>query len=222
VPNTLSDAERAAGWRMLWDGHASRGWHGAKGVEFPAAGWSMADGVLTVLGTKGEAKGGDIVTVEEFAAFELQLEFQVTEGANSGIKYFVMPDQSGAPVGLEFQLIDDERHPDANKGVDGNRTTASLYDLIPRGELPRGLGIAPQAGAWQHARIVVTPTGHVEHWLNGIKVVEFERGAADFASRLARSKYAKVPGFGLAEKGPVLLQDHGDVVRYRSIKIRAR
>ncbi|HQY05027.1 MAG TPA: DUF1080 domain-containing protein, partial [Lacunisphaera sp.] len=77
MPNTLSDAERAAGWRMLWDGHASRGWHGAKGVEFPAAGWSMADGVLTVLGTKGEAKGGDIVTVEEFAAFELQLEFQV-------------------------------------------------------------------------------------------------------------------------------------------------
>jgi hypothetical protein len=173
-----------------------------------------------VLGLKGEAKGGDIVTTEEFSAFELQLEFQVTEGANSGIKYFVAPDGKGGPVGLEFQLIDDERHPDAKAGVDGNRTTASLYDLIPRGKLPSGAAIKPEAGKWQHARIVVTPAGHVEHWLNGIKVVEYERGSADFVARVARSKYAKIPGFGLGAKGPILLQDHGDVVRFRSIKIR--
>lgn len=220
VPNTLSEAERAAGWRMLWDGQTSRGWRSAEKAEFPATGWSIADGALTVLGTKGDAKGGNIVTTEEFSAFELQLEFQVTEGANSGIKYFVSPDEKGALVGLEFQLIDDERHPDAQAGVDGNRTTASLYDLIPRGKQPGGAAIKSEAGKWQHARMVVTPSGRVEHWLNGIKVVEFERGSADFAARVARSKYANIPGFGLGAKGPILLQDHGDVVKFRSIKIR--
>jgi hypothetical protein len=220
VPNTLTEAERAQGWRMLWDGRTTQGWRSAKGTDFPATGWSTADGALTVLGTKGEAKGGDIVTAEEFATFELQLEFQMTEGANSGIKYFVAPDEKGAPVGHEFQLIDDERHPDAKAGVDGNRTTASLYDLIPRGKLPGGAAIKPEVGKWQHARIVVAPAGHVEHWLNGIKVVEYERGSADFAARVARSKYAKIPGFGQGAKGSILLQDHGDVVKFRSIKIR--
>lgn len=116
VPNTLTGAERVQGWRMLWDGRTPQGWRSAKGQDFPATGWSIEDGTLTVLGTKGEAKGGDIVTTEELAAFELQLEFQVADGANSGIKYFVAPDENGAPVGLEFQLIDDEQHPDAKAG----------------------------------------------------------------------------------------------------------
>ena len=221
VPNTLDEAERAAGWRLLWDGKTNQGWRGAKGKDFPATGWAIEHGELAVLGLKGETKGGDIVTTEEFGAFELQLEFQVTEGANSGIKYFVAPDGKGAPVGLEFQLLDDERHPDAKAGVDGNRTAASLYDLIPRGPLPGGAAIKPEAGKWQHARIVVTPAGHVEHWLNGIKVVAFERGSADFAARVARSKFAKIPGFAQGAKGPILLQDHGDVVRFRSIKVRS-
>ena len=217
VPNTLTDTERAQGWRMLWDAKTGQGWHGAKSKDFPATGWAIENGELAVLGLKG----GDIVTAEEFGAFELQLEFQVTEGANSGIKYFVAPDEKGTPVGFEFQLIDDERHPDAKAGVDGNRTTASLYDLIPRGKLPGGAAIKPEAGKWQHARIVVTPAGHVEHWLNGIKVVEFDRGSAEFAARVAKSKYAQIPGFAQAAKGPILLQDHGDLVRFRSIKVRA-
>jgi hypothetical protein len=217
VPNTLTGTERAQGWRLLWDGQTMQGWRGAKAKEFPATGWTVDNGELTVHGVRG----GSIVTEEEFAAFELQLDFQVGEAGNSGIKYFIAPDAKGDPVGLEFQLLDDDLHPDAKLGVDGNRTTGSLYDLIPRKRpLPGGAAIAPKAGVWQHARIVVTPAGHVEHWLNGIKVLEYERGSEDFVARVAKSKYAKIPGFGLAPQGPILLQDHGDVVKFRSIKIR--
>lgn len=215
-PNAVADAERAQGWRLLWDGRTTQGWHGAKSPAFPATGWSMADGVLTVLGTKG----GDIVTDAAFSAFELQAEFQLTHGANSGIKYFVGPGAEGALAGPEYQLLDDEHHPDAKKGTGGNRTLASLYDLIPRGKMPGGLNIIPRLGEWQHARIVVTPAGHVEHWLNGIKVVAYERGSAEFAAAVARSKYAQIPGFGLGVQGPILLQDHGNVVRFRSLKVR--
>jgi hypothetical protein len=216
LPNNLSDDERGQGWRLLWDGATTQGWRASKGTEFPAHGWKIENGELIVF----EPKVGSIVTLEEFAAFELQLEFNVSEKGNSGVKYFVTPAEKGEPVGLEFQLLDDERHPDAKAGVDGNRTTGSLYDLIPRKKLPSGAAIVPKAGEWHHARIVVTPTGHVEHWLNGIKVLEYERGSPDFLARVARSKYAKIPGFGLAPKGPILLQEHGDVVRFRSIKIR--
>jgi hypothetical protein len=216
MPNTLTDAERAQGWRLLWDGQTAKGWHSAKAKDFPATGWRLDKGELTVLGTKG----GSIVTDEEFSAFELQLDFQVSEGGNSGVKYFVSGDGKSEPVGLEFQFLDDEKHPDAKLGVDGDRTTGSLYDLIPRKKLPGGAAIAPKAGQWNHARIVVTPAGHVEHWLNGIKVLEYERGSPDFLARVARSKFAKIPGFGLGAKGPILLQDHGNVVRFRSIKIR--
>lgn len=211
-PNTLTDAERAAGWRLLWDGQTTKGWHSAKAKDFPATGWSLENGELTVLGTKG----GSIVTDEEFTAFELQLDFQVSAGGNSGVKYFVSGDGKSEPVGLEFQLLDDERHPDAKLGRDGNRKTGSLYDLLPRDAAT----VSPEAGAWHHARVLVTPAGHVEHWLDGVKVLTYERGSPAFLAAVARSKFAKIPGFGLGAKGPILLQDHGDVVRFRSIKIR--
>lgn len=216
MPNTLTRSERGQGWRLLWDGKTAKGWRGAKTGKFPAAGWKIENGELVVTG----AETNGVVTGKEFAAFELQLDFLVSEGGNSGIKYFVMPDTKGELVGLEYQLIDDEKHPDAKNGVDGNRTTASLYDLIPHKKLPGGAAIKPEAGKWQHARIVVTPAGQVEHWLNGIKVLEYKRGSADFAARIAKSKYAGIPGFGQAAQGPIMLQDHGDVVRFRSIKIR--
>lgn len=215
-PNALSKAERRQGWRLLWDGETTKGWHGAKTKGFPDAGWKIENHELVVTG----AKTNGLVTDESFAAFELQLEVNVSAAGNSGVKYFVGPDAKGELVGHEFQLLDDEKHPDAKAGVDGNRTTGSLYDLIPRKKLPGGAAITPKAGEWSHVRIVVTPAGHVEHWLNGIKVVEYDRGSPDFLERLARSKYAKMPGFGLTKKGPIFLQDHGDVVRFRSIKVR--
>ncbi len=216
MPNQVSDAERAQEWRLLWDGQTSQGWRKANSTTFPATGWSMENGILAVLGQKG----GDIVTEEEYSAFELQLEFQLPEGANSGIKYFVS-EGNGEATGLEYQLLDDERHPDAKLGAGGNRTLGSLYDLIPRSKMPGGLAIAPRIGEWQHARIVVTSSNHVEHWLNGIKVVDYERGSPLFTALAARSKYEKIPGFGLGEKGRILLQDHGNPVRFRSIKIRS-
>lgn len=226
LPNAVGDAERAQGWRLLWDGQTTKGWRGAHKPAFPGFGWKIEGGELQVLESGGgEAKhGGDIVTLEEFQAFELQLEFKLSPGANSGIKYFVtekIDPGGGSAIGLEFQLLDDERHPDAKLGAAGNRTLGSLYDLIPRGPMPGGLAIVPRVGEWQHARLVVFPDNRVEHWVNGIRVVEYQRGSPLFAALVARSKYEKIEAFGLAETGRLLLQDHGNHVRFRSIKVRS-
>ncbi len=167
--------------------------------------------------------GGDIMTDEEFGAFELQMEFKVSAGANSGIFYLLTSPNdpaSGAPLGLEYQILDDERHPDAKLGIDGNRTLASLYDIYPRAKLMTNVGIAPKVDVWQHARIVARADGTVEHWLNGVKVLEFKRGSDDYRAHVAASKFKSTPGFGEAQKGRILLQDHGDAVAFRSIKIR--
>lgn len=225
VPNSLSPAEQAQGWRLLWDGATAKGWRGARQQAFPEGGWTIRDGELVVNESGGgESKaGGDIVTEEEFAAFELQLDFKLTPGANSGIKYFVREEIAplgGSAIGLEYQLLDDERHPDAKLGENGNRTLASLYDLIPRSKERAGLGIVPKVGEWQHARVVVRPDNRVEHWLNGVRVVSYERGSADFLARVARSKYRDIPNFGQAPQGRLLLQDHGNEVHFRSIKVR--
>src|SRR5688572_1440899 len=167
LPNNLHADEKAQGWRMLWDGKTTNGWRSAKSREFPAQGWSMANGELAVV-PKGN--GGDIMTEQEFGAFELQLEFKVAAGANSGIFYLLTSPNdpvSGAPLGLEYQILDDEKHPDARLGTDGNRTLASLYDVLPRAKLMTNVGIAPKVDVWQHARIVSRADGSVEHWLNG-------------------------------------------------------
>jgi hypothetical protein len=214
LPNELSEAERRQGWRLLWNGTSSAGWRSAKGDKFPPQGWQTMNGELVVAGNRG----GDIVTEELFGAFELQLEFKLTPGANSGIKYYVGDDSS---VALEYQLLDDDKHPDARQGVDGNRTLASLYDLQPRNTPFKGLGIVPKIGEWQHARVVARADGKVEHWLNGIKVLEFTRGSADFRRRVAASKFKAIAKFGEAQRGRILLQDHGDAVHFRSLKIRS-
>jgi hypothetical protein len=223
IPNTVSEVEKAQGWRLLWDGATGAGWRGVNQTTFPAGGWTIEKGELSISPpAKPEEKraGGDIVTEELFGAFELALEFKLTPGANSGIKYFAVEKSPGGALGLEFQLLDDEKHPDAKMGAGGNRTLGSLYDLIPRSAMPGGLAIVPRVGEWQHARIVVYPDNRVEHWLNGIKVVEYVRGSPLYKALVARSKFEKNVDFGLAPQARLLLQDHGDRVSFRSIKVR--
>lgn len=221
VPNFLSDQEKKNGVKLLFDGKTSNGWRGAYKDRFPDKGWEIKDGVLSVLKSGGgeSVNGGDIVSNEEFAAFDLQFEFRLSEGANSGVKYFVTESEGnqGSAIGLEFQILDDEKHPDAKMGVVGNRTLASLYDLIPSLKIKRGL---KKIGEWNLGRVVVYPDNRVEHWLNGYKVVEYQRGGPIYQALVARSKYAQWSNFGMAEKGRILLQDHGDAVSFRSIKIK--
>lgn len=230
APNTLSAREKREGWRLLWDGKSTKGWRGAKSDTFPTRGWVVKDGVLTVLATGGAeaAAGGDIVTRDRYSEFELTLEFQIAPGANSGIKYFCQPNldpitgtgakaATGSAIGLEFQILDDDLHPDAKLGRDGNRTVGSLYDLIPATASKQPSAI----GEWNTARVLVRGT-HVEHWLNGQKVLEYARGSEAFRAIVAQSKYKTIPGFGEWADGHILLQDHGDRVSFRSIKIRTK
>jgi hypothetical protein len=221
IPNTLSEQEKQNGVLLLWDGKSTSGWRGAYKNIFPEKGWEIKDGTLNVLPSGGgeSTHGGDIVTEKKFSAFDLQFDFRMAEGANSGVKYFVTESEGnkGSAIGLEYQILDDAKHPDAKEGVVGNRTLASLYDLIPSIKNPRGLR---KVGEWNHGRIVVYPDNRIEHWLNGYKVVEYQRGTPIYYALVARSKYAVWPNFGMAEQGSILLQDHGDAVSFRSIKIR--
>jgi len=226
LQNQLTDYEERQGWRLLWDGETSTGWRGAKLDHYPESGWNMADGVLSVDETEGlESAGpGDIVTLDSFSNFELQFEFLISEGANSGVKYFVDPDLNlgpGSAIGCEFQILDDVVHPDAKLGVSGNRTMASLYDMITAENLQTE-GRAKQfkgIGQWNQGRIV-SNDGHVEHWLNNEKVVEFDRFSQTFRALVAYSKYKQWDGFCQWSDGHILLQDHGNAVSYRSIKVR--
>jgi hypothetical protein len=220
VANSLSESEKKNGWSLLWDGETSSGWRGANKDKFPEQGWQLKDGTISVLkAVKGSPRGGDIVIENPYKAFDLQFEFRLTEGANGGLKYFVteLDGEKGGALGLEYQVLDDEKHPDAKQGVVGNRTQASLYDLIPSIKERRG---QHKIGEWNWGRIVVYPDNRVEHWLNAYKVVEYKRGDPIYQALVARSKYANYENFGMAEKGLFLLQDHGDHVSFRSIKIK--
>lgn len=219
IPNTISEYEKQNGWKLLWDGKTTEGWRGAKLDKFPEFGWEIKDGVLRVLPSGGaeSRNGGDIITTKKYKNFELIVDFNITEGANSGIKYFVDPELNkgeGSAIGCEFQILDDAKHPDAKLGVAGNRTLGALYDLIPPIN-KRFNGI----GQWNRARIVVK-NKNVEHWLNGFKVVEYERNTQMWRALVAYSKYSVWKNFGELPEGHILLQDHGDEVSFMNIKIR--
>jgi Domain of Unknown Function (DUF1080) len=221
VPNILTAYEKKDGWRLLFDGKTNKGWQSAKGNSFPEKGWMISNGNITVLNSEGKeaTNGGDIVTNEQFAAFDLSFEFKLTPGANSGVKYFVTLDEDskGSAIGLEYQVLDDSLHPDAKLGRDGNRTLASLYDLIKAEKTKRFLR---PIGQWNFGRIIVYPNDKVEHYLNGVKVLEYIRGSKEYKDLVAISKYVIWKNFGEAAKGHILLQDHGNEVSYRSIKIK--
>lgn len=221
VPNSLTTYEKKDGWRLLFDGKTPNGWMSFRKTAFPKKGWAIKEGRLEVLPSEGKeaANGGDIVTREQFKAFDLSFEYRLTPGANSGVKYFVTLAESneGSAIGLEYQVLDDALHPDAKLGRDGNRTLASLYDLI-KAEKP-GAAVRP-VGQWNVGRVVVHPDNTVEHYLNGIKVLEYVRGDTPFRDLVAASKYKVWKNFGEATKGHILLQDHGNAVSYRSIKIK--
>ena len=212
--NKLSKEETEEGWELLWDGKTTTGWRSIKTKSFPEKGWIIEDGMLTV---EESGRGGSIITTEKYSDFELKLEVKFTTGANSGIKYFVLEELSspGSGIGLEYQILDDEKNPDAKKGNHpGSRTFASLYDLIPATDKT----ILP-IGEWNTVQII-SRGNQVEHWLNGKKVLEYERASEKFRKLVQSSKYKNIPGFGEASEGHILLQDHGNRVSFRNIKIR--
>ena len=202
----LTPEERAAGWRLLLDGRSAAAWRGYKQTSLPA-GWRVVDGALTRVGP-----AGDIVTREKFKNFELSLEWKVSAGGNSGIFYRASEDDEAiywtAP---EMQVLDDAAHQD---GASRLTSAGALYGLYPAPP-----GAVKPAGEWNHARIVARGN-HVEHWLNGTKVVECELGSADWDTRLAASKFAPHVRFARNAEGHIGLQDHGDLVAYRNIKVR--
>ncbi|WP_375438396.1 DUF1080 domain-containing protein [uncultured Hymenobacter sp.] len=221
MPNMLTPYEKEHGWKLLFDGKSSTGWRSAKGTAFPTKGWQVNDGTMSVLPSEGKeaTNGGDIVTTAQFKAFDLSFDFKLTPGANSGLKYFVtLAEKSeGSAIGLEYQVLDDELHPDAKLGREGNRTLASLYDLKKADKNPRFIH---KIGEWNVGRVVVYPDNRVEHYLNGAKVLEYTRGSKEFRDLVAMSKHKIWPNFGEAPAGHLLLQDHGNNVSFRSIKIK--
>lgn len=197
-------------WKSLFDGKTLNGWRMAQKDSAPGAGWKAENGVLSF--DPSIPHGSDIITTGSFKDFDLHVDFKISEGGNSGIKYFLLPNTS---LGCEFQVLDDSKHPDAKLGINGNRKTGALYDLMPPGPNKK----YKPAGEWNTARIVVKGN-HVEHWLNGQKILEYERGSEAFKKAIAQSKFKTTQGFATTTNSPILLQAHGDKVFYRNIKIK--
>lgn len=216
--NSLSSKEIKEGWQLLFDGSTSAGWMNAVTKSFPETGWEIKDGTLaTNPDLKSEHGGGDIVSTGKYKDFELSVDFNYKPGANSGIKYFIDTERDNGEyrsIGCEYQILDDNLHPDAKEGLTGNHKLACLYDLIPPVNVKTN---GPDA--WDNARIIVKGS-HVQHWLNGQMTVEYERGSKKWQEAVSKSKFKDVPGFGETIEGRILLQEHGDAVAFKNIKIR--
>jgi hypothetical protein len=204
--NTLSKKEKAEGWKLLWDGATTNGWKSGGSDTFPSKGWAIDNGVLKVL---KDGKGGDIITDKKYQNFILKTDFKITEGANSGIKYFV----NRGGIGCEYQILDDQKHPDAKGGVAGNRTLGSLYDLITAS------ADKPFQKDKFNTAMIVVKSNHVEHWLNDVKILEYERNNQMWKALVNYSKYKAFEDFGTSSQGNILLQEHGDEVWFKNIKI---
>ena len=206
--NTLSAQEQAEGWRLLFDGTTTQGWRGYGKPDLPA-GWSVVNGELTRTGT-----GGDIITTEKFRDFELALDWKIAPGGNSGVFIRAVEGLNAIYYGApEMQVLDDAAHADGKSPLTSAGSNFALHPARP--------GVVKPANEWNHARLVVVGN-HVEHWLNGVKLVDYELGSADWRTRVAASKFAAWPAYGKATEGHIGLQDHGDRVAFRNIKIKVR
>lgn len=205
----IASAQTKHDYQSLFDGKTLNGWRMAQHDSAPGIAWSAVNGEISFDPTK---HGSDIITAKSFKDFDLSIDFKVSDGGNSGIKYFLSPNTT---LGCEFQIIDDSRHADAKLGVNGNRQTGALYDIFP----PEANKPYKGANVWNTARIV-SKGNHVEHWLNGTKILEYERGSEQFKQAISRSKFKDTQGFATATSSPILLQAHGDKVWYRNIKIK--
>jgi len=213
APNTLTAAEKSAGWKLLFDGTTTTGWRGYNKPDTAGLRWAVKDGAICLPPADGADTRGhrDIISKDTFGDFDLTWQWQVQPGSNSGVKYFVV--ESGeAAIGHEYQIIDDARHADAK--VSTERQTASFYDVKSATARP-----TRPVGGWNTSRVLVSGN-HVEHWLNGTKVLEYELGSPELLAAVQDSKFKPVAGFGTKKPGHILLQDHGDAVCYRSIKVR--
>ncbi len=211
--NAQTTAVCAEGFVKLFDGKTFAGWRTRKSPQPPTKGWEIKDGVLTVLPKAAGGGGGDIITEKMYSDFILKLEFKLTPKANSGIKYLLDPKKFGGTT-MEYQVLE-PGHKDAQQGRAGNRTTASLYDLLPS----NAEKLLKPINEWNEVKLVVKGM-HVEHWLNNEKVLEFERDSEEFKTALAKSKFKQHQGWGSQTKGHILLQDHNDKVSYRNIMIK--
>ena len=224
--NVLTPQEKAQGWILLFDGKTFAGWRGLGYDRVPAEHWVIENGAVKKVPTKDvplqkdgqPVSGGDLMTIEEFENFELAFEWRISPGGNSGLKYNVSEEMSTAnpsshaALGFEYQVLDDDKHPDAKNGP--NRTAGALYDLIA----PKNKTLKP-VGEYNMSKIVFIGK-HGEHWLNGVKILEFDLDTPAFGQLLAKSKYKDIPKFAEKRKGHIVLQDHTDAVWYRNIKIR--
>ena len=220
IPNTLSERQKADGWQLLFDGKTFDGWRCISFKDGSKGRWVVSDGALQVNkpGEDNRKAASDLITEDNYENFWLSVDFKIGTGANSGIKYFIKPGYYGAAassVGCEYQVLDDVNHPDAKAGRDGNRTVASLYDIIPSDKSNMWFNL----GQWNTAWIIVRGA-HVEHWLNGTKVVEYDRDSDEFRELVKLSKFNGFEGFGTHEQGHILLQDHNDHAQFRNIMIK--